>query len=122
MNQVNKELHQHLVVTDRDEQSMSLDLILPETFIGFVGHFEGYPILPAVIQMSIGKIASSLLLAKTLTTIKVPVAKFKKQICPGDEISAKINIVKITGDNVTMSCQLYLGEEIASTFKTVYGM
>lgn len=122
MNQVEKEIQQLIKnIEIKDNKSISLQIDLPETFIGFVGHFENYPILPAVIQMSIGKIAVQLLTEKKLVMSKIPVAKFKKQIMPQEIINVIADITKTEADGIiTIATKIYSGEELASTFKTTY--
>ncbi|MGL1933217.1 MAG: hypothetical protein OCC45_15890 [Desulfotalea sp.] len=120
MSQIEKEIQRHIKNISKTDKSISLTLCLPKSFIGFAGHFEDYPVLPGVVQICIGKIAAALLTGKTLIMIKMPVAKFKKQIAPEDEIKINTEITKYQDDLISLSTKIYLANEIASTFKTTY--
>jgi len=55
-------------------------------FIGFNGHFPGYPILPAMLQVLFGILVSERILEKKLTLKKLDKAKFMAQIKPEETI------------------------------------
>jgi 3-hydroxymyristoyl/3-hydroxydecanoyl-(acyl carrier protein) dehydratase len=56
---------------------------LREDFVAFQGHFPGYPILPAFVQICMAQHALSLALDRELELIRVSAAKFTGRACPG---------------------------------------
>jgi len=58
-------------------------------FVGFSGHFPGYPILPAVIQVFTGLIMAEEVKGYPLQLVTVTKAKFHIEIRPGDEIQVE---------------------------------
>ena len=66
-------------------------------FIGFDGHFPGYPVLPAMLQVLLGIIVSEELYGQKLTLQKLVKAKFMAQIRPEQTITVSC---KITRPNV----------------------
>ena len=55
-------------------------------FIGFSGHFRGYSILPAVIQVFAGLVTAEEIKGYPLQLITITKAKFHIEIRPGHEI------------------------------------
>ena len=55
---------------------------LPADFPAFGGHFEGYPVLPAVCQISFCTDAATRLLGKTVEVLAVKKAKFISPALP----------------------------------------
>jgi 3-hydroxyacyl-[acyl-carrier-protein] dehydratase len=55
-------------------------------FVGFSGHFPGYPILPAVIQIFTGLITAEEIKGCPLQLIAITKAKFHIEIRPGYEV------------------------------------
>lgn len=62
-------------------------------FIGFNGHFPGYPILPAMLQILFGVLVSEKTLGKRLILKKLDKAKFMAQIRPEETISVTCKII-----------------------------
>ena len=52
-------------------------------FIGFKGHFPGYPILPGVIMLKIAWVIAEMASKTALTLREIKMAKFAKTILPG---------------------------------------
>ena len=63
-------------------------------FIGFNGHFPGYPVLPAMLQVLLGIIVSEKLYGQKLTLQKLDKAKFMRQIKPGQTITVAGKITR----------------------------
>lgn len=55
---------------------------LPKSFKGFDGHFPGHPILPAVLQVMLGKIVCNALTSRPLAVKSIERAKFMQEISP----------------------------------------
>lgn len=87
MTPIEKELTDALVGTIqcRNDEAMAT-YNLPTTFAGFSGHFQGHPILPAVLQVTLGKLVCAKLVAESLTVSSVGRAKFMQEIAPLAEI------------------------------------
>lgn len=62
---------------------------LPPSFKGFDGHFPNHPILPAVLQIMLGKIVCNALTSKPLTIKSIERAKFMQEISPNMNIQVK---------------------------------
>ena len=63
-------------------------------FIGFDGHFPGYPVLPAMLQVLLGIIVSEKLYGQKLTLQKLDKAKFMSQIQPGQTLTVAGKITR----------------------------
>ena len=67
-------------------------------FIGFNGHFPGYPILPAMLQVLLGIIVSEELYGTKLVLQKLDKAKFMAQIQPGQTVTVTCRIIRPTAE------------------------
>ncbi len=72
----------------------SQDFNLSADFIGFQGHFPGYPLLPAMLQALFGVLVSEKITGKKLVLKKLDKAKFTTQIKPGETITVTSKIIK----------------------------
>jgi 3-hydroxyacyl-[acyl-carrier-protein] dehydratase len=66
-------------------------------FIGFAGHFPGYPILPAFIQILTVQIMAEEVQGRRLKVMSLEKAKFQKEIFPGKEIEVQFREKTISG-------------------------
>jgi len=87
-----------------------------EDFIGFSGHFPGYPILPAFVQ-----ILTALTLAEeqrgySLELASVENAKFHIQLRPGQEIKVECT-EKLVRGKPGCEARLMVAEGLASLFR-----
>ena len=55
-------------------------------FPGFAGHFPGYPVLPAVVQVLTAQVLVEQLRGRTLIMRRLERAKFHKQVRPGQTL------------------------------------
>jgi len=65
-------------------------------FIGFDGHFPGYPVLPAMLQIMFGVVVCEELCASKLKLKKLDKAKFMTQIQPGQAITVSCRLTRPT--------------------------
>ena len=68
----------------------------PATFSGFAGHFEGNPVLPAIVQLSSVRFALEQHIGKKLHPETIQRAKFRSMVQPEQQI--RINL-KVTCEN-----------------------
>jgi 3-hydroxyacyl-[acyl-carrier-protein] dehydratase len=59
-------------------------------FVGFCGHFPGYPVLPAVLAIYSGWLLAEISQQRELELCAIRRAKFAAPILPGDEIEASL--------------------------------
>ena len=57
---------------------------LPADFPGFAGHFPGYPVLPAVLQVLAAQVLVEELRGRPLRLAKLERAKFLRPVRPGE--------------------------------------
>ena len=86
-----------------------------DDFLGFSGHFPGYPILPAIVQL----IAAQCLIEEhkgyPLQLNSVQKAKFLQEIRPGNEILIQCIDCPVKGLPGS-KIQIYLEDKIAASF------
>ena len=84
-------------------------------FIGFSGHFPGYPILPAFIQVITVQVMAEEVKGRPLKVLTLEKAKFQKEVFPGQEIKIKYRERKVKGKN-KIEATLAVGENQAASF------
>lgn len=84
-------------------------------FTGFDGHFPGMPILPAIVQIMIGRHAAEHQASCFFSLVAVKNAKYLKPIEPDMQISALVE--RSAKDADVYVVKLMLGEETASSFR-----
>ncbi|MEG6552157.1 3-hydroxyacyl-ACP dehydratase [Desulfocurvibacter africanus] len=88
-------------------------------FAGFAGHFPGYPLLPAVVQILVGQIVAEALAQKEtgapLVATAVEKAKFVREVRPGEEVLAECRRVTLKGC-AGFEVRLSVNGEAASSF------
>ena len=65
---------------------------LPADFPAFAGHFEGYPLLPAVCHISLCSDAAARLLGKAVELAALKRAKFMSPVLPGQEVEVRFTV------------------------------
>lgn len=60
---------------------------LEPDFVGFAGHFPGYPLMPALMQVLMASHMLGLALGRAVKVESLPTAKFTGQARPGDELT-----------------------------------
>jgi 3-hydroxyacyl-[acyl-carrier-protein] dehydratase len=89
-----------------------------DAFLGFQGHFPGYPILPAILQILLAQLLAEQVVGSPLQFVSLQRAKFTRQLLPGDRIIVSLSCLEKTGQ---LNCvtQLSVADEPASSFNLV---
>ncbi len=105
-----------------DSQAVRQIIRLPSDYVGFAGHFPNEPILPAVVQISIGVYLAELLHRSEsrdkLVLNSVQRAKFMQKLAPGQTIIA--HCCRRAGDNHAFDVALTVDEAPASSFTLAF--
>lgn len=100
------------------DQIIQQAFVFPREFVGFSGHFPGEPILPAVVQISLGVFLAGMLAGQGkpcfLILKSVPKAKFVRKLKPDELITAKCSTKN--RDNLCFEVALSVDREPASRF------
>ena len=97
------------------EQSFCFD----ESFLGFAGHFPGYPILPAILQTLLAQIVAEQVLGCSLQFQALKRAKFSRQLRPGETIDVSLSCLEKEGQ-MRCAAKLQVEDEIAATFTMIF--
>jgi 3-hydroxyacyl-[acyl-carrier-protein] dehydratase len=87
-------------------------------FPGFSGHFPGYAVLPAVVQVLTAILVAEELAAVPLRLVGVDGAKFLRQLRPGDAISVRCR-EKHSGAEPVFEASLSVAAGLAASFQLV---
>ena len=85
-------------------------------FIGFSGHFPGYPILPAFIQIMMACTLAEELKGRALELATIEKAKFLIEIGPEQEILVRIR-ERTIGARPGCEARLVVNDEVAASFR-----
>lgn len=105
---------------ERTEDGGQRSFRFAEDFIGFAGHFPGYPILPAVLQTLMAQTVAEQLVGAPLQFLVLKRAKFTQPLRPGDSITIKVRC-GIKQGQMTFACELQLEGKRAASFVLVLG-
>ena len=88
-------------------------------FIGFSGHFPGYPILPAFVQIMMACTLAEELKGRTLEPATIEKAKFLLEIRPEQEILLRIR-ERTIGARPGYEARLVVNDEVAASFHMIF--
>ena len=91
-----------------------------DDFVGFSGHFPGYPILPAVLQTLIAQLVAEQTVGVPLRFLSLERAKFTQQLRPGAQIDVRVSCQENQGQ-LHCACELLLAGERAAKFVLILG-
>ena len=114
---INDSAVEPLQVTARD--TVTQKYCFHSDFIGFSGHFPGYPILPALVQLMTGVALIERQKGRTLTIETLVNAKFLMELRPNQEIVVKCQESTVQGK---LSCKitLFVDERTAASFSMTF--
>jgi 3-hydroxyacyl-[acyl-carrier-protein] dehydratase len=87
-------------------------------FIGFSGHFPGYPILPAFVQVLTVLAMAEEVQGRRLQVLTLEKAKFQREVFPGQEIKVQYR-ERITPGKTKLEATLTVAENLAASFLLV---
>lgn len=96
--------------------TVTREFSLPKGFVGFAGHFPGYPILPAVGQLLLAQLVAEEALGRPLCLREVDHAKFTRPIRPVEAVRVDVRL-RDGEDGVTADAVLQAAGESASKFR-----
>ncbi len=91
-----------------------------ENFLGFAGHFPGYPILPGVLQTLLAQLLAEQIVGETLQFQELTRAKFTRQLRPGELIEVVVNCQEREGQWRCVT-RLMVAAELAASFTLLLG-
>lgn len=115
MNRLEEAIREAAQPVQIDKTGFAQAFTFAPDFIGFDGHFPGNPILPGVVQLMAGGIATQEAYGESLTLKGISRTKFTRQVSPGETliVSGKL---KEKDDSILASIKITCGDETASTF------
>jgi len=90
-----------------------------EDFLGFAGHFPGYPILPAVLQTLMAQLLAEQVVGLPLQFLSLERAKFTHQLRPGDQIDVNVSCLEKEGQ-LHCTCKLLVENRRAASFTLLF--
>ena len=90
-----------------------------DNFIGFSGHFPGYPILPALVQLITALSLLEEQKGQTIRIASVENAKFLIEIRPGHEILVQCRECLVK-ERPGCRTQIMVGDRIAASFSMIF--
>jgi len=75
-----------------DENRVVGDFFFDDDFLGFRGHFPGYPLLAGILMLELAKTLCVARLGAALQVTRVDRVKISRQVLPGDRVRAEIKL------------------------------
>lgn len=92
-----------------------------QEFVGFSGHFPGYPILPAILQTLLAQMLAEQVVGRPVEFLGLNKAKFFRQLRPGEKITVQVEIRK-AGEELRCLAELAGEGEPAASFTLLLGV
>lgn len=95
----------------------------------FKGHFPDYPIMPGVLIVealaqvgAVAALSQEVNRGKIVFLAGIDKFRFKKQVCPGDEIKLEVKIIKVRGPLGKGSAIASVDDEIAAQGELMFAV
>lgn len=111
----NEILHSSCTDLRIEQDTAEQSFVLSEAFIGFSGHFPGYPIVPGVIQILMAQIVAEQAGLVSQSPLAMQRAKFHRQLRPQERIVVRCTAKTVRGKSL-IDAALLVDDELASTF------
>jgi 3-hydroxyacyl-[acyl-carrier-protein] dehydratase len=85
-------------------------------FVGFAGHFPGYPILPAILQLLLAQLLAEQLCNEPLQLRSLSRAKFTRQIRPEETVEVSVDCQPGEAGALRCVASLQVADERAASF------
>ncbi len=93
------------------------DFVFVADFPGFSGHFPGYPVVPAVVQVLTAQLVAEAGVGRPLRLLAVDNAKFLIQLRPDDVITVTCRPKKATATATVYEGTLSVAAGLAASFQ-----
>jgi len=101
------------------DQGGRQDYCFNRNFAGFAGHFPGYPVFPAVLQMLVAQQLAEQLAGERLGGLLVERAKFMGQLVPGAVLTVQVRLAR-RADGLQVNADLSTPAGAVSRFTLVF--
>ena len=101
-------------VEEREKGTWVRSYCFDPDFIGFSGHFPGYPILPAFVQVLMVVTMAEEVKGRPLKVSTLERAKFQKEVFPGQEIMVQYREIITKGKTKLEATLMVAGNQAAS--------
>jgi 3-hydroxyacyl-[acyl-carrier-protein] dehydratase len=91
----------------------------PPEFVGFSGHFPGFPILPAIVQVLCGLMVAEEIKKRPIEPVTLEKAKFHLKLKPEQEIEVRCHEKFVRGTE-GFDIRIETDEGLASSFFVTY--
>lgn len=102
-----------------DEGGLSCTYRFPAEFVGFSGHFPGYAIVPAIVQVLTAQQLAETRLSVDMRLSGVKNAKFFLQLPPEQDITVQ-NRLKPGTDETLVEARLHSDQILAASFTLIF--
>lgn len=95
------------------------DFCFAEDFLGFSGHFPGYPILPAILQTLMAQLVAEQVRETPLEFLSLERAKFTRELHPDERIQVRVSFSE-SKESLCCRVGLHCGSESAASFTLTF--
>ena len=113
---INEWIGEHMKVLSSEERKAEAEIVFPEDFALFAGHFPGNPTLPGVCEIACAEILLGKMLNRTPDIIEIGKAKFFAPVAPGKILNIRIEWHAVEG-KIELSANLSVDGNKTAGFK-----
>ncbi|HAD04622.1 MAG: hypothetical protein A2005_11055 [Desulfuromonadales bacterium GWC2_61_20] len=104
-------------VAVHETEQWSQEFAFAPDFLGFSGHFPGYPVVPAVVQVLTAQMLVEAVTGRPLRLTALDNAKFLIQLHPEDVITVRCRQKKVTAAAILYEGTLSVAAGVAASFQ-----